>query len=251
MEKYQNVILPDGHKYSGYGEYRNGDFCPNGFGRKDFDQMYAKGNFVDGVLNGPAIISHDYYMYTMFMKNDRGNGWGLCINGGVLVEFGYYRDSQLKADLTKAVEWYFDKMASSDRAGEKMLNIYTSKADGTVTDLHIGYTGGDYKCFMGFHFLKDGTVWIGTTEKRTPSGHIMVFRPYGYVNVGLFENGELIEEMSIQELIDQYYGSIISDDDEFITAIFGKKSSSQLAREKKREQYNDVVLDTTKNYSIN
>lgn len=133
MEKFQNVILPDGHKYSGYGEYRNGDFYPNGFGRKDFGQMYAKGNFLNGVLNGPAI-------------------------------------------------------------------------------------------------------WIGTTEKHVPSGHIMLFRPDGFVNIGLFENGELLEEMSIQELIDQYYGSVMSDEDGFFAAIFGKKSSSQLAREKKREQ---------------
>lgn len=63
---------------------------PHGCGKKYYSNFYVYGNFKNGILDGPAINSHDHYMYTMFFKENRGNGWGLCINGVYLVEFGYY-----------------------------------------------------------------------------------------------------------------------------------------------------------------
>lgn len=81
-----------------------------------------------GLLNGAAINSHNHYMYTMFFKNNRGNGWGLCINGGYLVEFGYYEDSKLKTDLTNFVQWYYEgKLRKSGRTDEKCYQCIRQK----------------------------------------------------------------------------------------------------------------------------
>ena len=88
LVKEDNVILSDGRRYRGWGYYKNGEFIPQGCGKKFFDGYYAYGNFKNGILNGPAIVSHNYCMNTAIFKNDRGNGWGLCINGGTLIEFG-------------------------------------------------------------------------------------------------------------------------------------------------------------------
>lgn len=252
MEKVNGVILEDGKKYSGYGEYRDSSFVPNGYGMKQFPDMYVKGNFVNGVLNGPAIISHDYYMHTTQMKNNRGNGWGLCINGGVLIEFGYYKNSQLVVDLLHAVEWYYAKLEDSGRSDENMLHIYTSKIDGTITDLHIGYSaknmeGGFGLASMGFHFMADGSVWVGNSSNNRPNGSLIKFCADGYIQIGKFENGNLIEEFDIQTLIDEYYGTY-KVSDEFAQLFAMPKSARQRAREEKRKQYENVKVDTTKNY---
>ncbi len=252
MEKVSGVILEDGKKYSGYGEYKNSFFVPNGYGMKQYPDMYVKGNFENGVLNGPAIISHDYYMHTMQMKNNRGNGWGLCINGGVLIEFGYYKNSQLAVDLLPAVEWYYAKLEDSGRSNEDMLHIYTSKTDGTITDLHIGYSAKDMEggiglTSMGFHFLADGSVWVGNSGNNRPNGDLIKFCSDGYIQIGRFENGRLVEEFDIQELIDQYYGTY-KVSDEFAQLFTFHKSSRQREREEKRKQFYNIQVDTTKNY---
>lgn len=251
MERVNQIILEDGHTFSGYGYYRGASFIPNGYGMKQFSDMYVKGNFVDGELNGPAIISHDYYMYTMQMKNNRGNGWGMCINGGVLVEFGYYKDSQLVVDLLDAVEWYYDKMAESDRAGENMLHIYTSKIDGSLVDLHIGYSAKDSLASMGFHFLTDGSVWVGTTKNNRPNGSLIKFCSNGFIKIGEFENGNVVEEFGIQELIDNYYGTLNFSEDSIWANIFtSRKSTQQTKREAKRKQFDKIRIDTSINYSL-
>ena len=209
MERVENIILNDGRKYSGYGSIHNGIFLPNGYGIKYYSEMYVKGNFVNGELNGPAIISHDYYMHTMQMKQNRGNGWGLMINRGVLAQFGYYENSKLKDDYLKIVDWYYDKLVASERGDENMLHIYTSKLDGHLMELHIGYPetkkiNGVGLCCMGFHFLDDDSVWIGNTDSRIMSGLLIKFCPDGSIQSGQFENGKLLEEMDIQEVKDTY-----------------------------------------------
>lgn len=62
------------------------------------------------------------------LQNNRGNGWGLCINGGYLVEFGYYEDSKLKTDLTNFVQWYYEgKLRKSGRTDEKCYQCIRQK----------------------------------------------------------------------------------------------------------------------------
>lgn len=242
-------MLSDGHEYSGYGYYNdNNEFIPQGYGKKFFKGMHATGNFVEGIINGPAIISHDFYMYTMQMKGNRGNGWGLSINNGELVEFGYYRDSKIVVNLTSSVMWYYKKMYHSNRRGENMLNIYSSKEDHSLSKLLIGYPikkmmSGMTLVSMGFHFMKDGTVWVGNSEKFSATGNLIKFCSDGHVLIGRFHEGELVEEFGIQKLIDCYYGS--NKEDNLCSGII---PFSNTFRGRERAKYNSVKLDTSRNY---
>lgn len=255
MGKVNHILLPDGHYYSGYG-YQNGfNFIPNGFGKKEYTDMCVTGNFVDGVLCGPSLSSHGYYMYTMNMKSNRGNGWGLCINGGMLIEFGYYKNSQLQANLLDAVDWYYRKMTLNPR-DESMSHFYTSKVDGHLVEIHVGWSGtppdnGVSLCYIGFHFMDDGSVWVGTSATRRQTGTLVKFIADGYIQVGEFENGELVRPMDIQEVIDSYYGKYKFSDDDLFSSLFAgrKKSDRESEREKIRHEYDNVTIDANKNYS--
>jgi hypothetical protein len=253
MQKVEKVLLSDGHKYSGYGILKGNDFIPNGYGIKYYSDMYAKGNFIDGELNGPAIISHDYFMTTVQMKENRGNGWGLCINRGMLVDFGYYSNSKLKVNLLETVEWYFEKMLAAGREEENMLYCYTSKSDGRLTELHVGYTAKDLEngvslCNMGFHFLDDGSVWVGSSASRKMTGILMKFCSNGFIQVGRFENGEFLEEKNIQDVIDNYYGIFKFNDDNDFAFLCSKKTNHEEKQKRIRKQFNNIIIDASRNY---
>lgn len=257
IEKVDNIKLKDGKNYTGYGKYIGDDFIPNGYGHLVYSNMNIKGNFVDGKLNGPGINNHDYYMYTMHFKDNRGNGWGLCINSGELVEFGYYKNSRLTVNLLDAVEWYYEKMKMYGRSNENMLNIYTSKLDHHVVDLLIGYPGkkseGISLSYAGFHFIDDGSVWIGTTSTQQASGTLIKFCANGHIEIGLFEEGVLIVPMDIQEVIDDYYNTTNYHDnleDDPLEKMFEfPKSKHMIENQRIRDQYNDISIDTSVDYS--
>lgn len=247
-ERVTDCILADGKKYNGWGCYRNGNFIPHGCGKKFYPDFYVYGNFKEGALNGPAINSHNHYMYTMFFKQNRGNGWGLCINGGYLIEFGYYENSQLKKDLTDVVQWYYEgKLGKSGRTDESMMSMYTSKETKEVTNLLIGYAPKKVSASMslacmGFRFKADGSVWVGTGKLSTMTGDYIHFRSDGCIDIGRFEEGSLEERMSLQDLIDNYFGTHrISEDSPFAALLRNRpKSSFQLERESEREQYRHI-----------
>lgn len=245
-EKVTDCILVDGNKYKGWGYYRNGSFYPHGCGRKYYPDFYVYGNFKEGKLNGPAINSHNHYMYTMFFKNNRGNGWGLCIDGGYLVEFGYYENSKLKTDLTDFVQWYYEgKFRKSERTDENMMSVYISKETKEVTNLLIGYApkkiseSMSLSC-MGFRFRSDGSVWVGTGNLNVMTGYYIHFRCDGCIDVGKFNDGCLEERMSLQELIDTYFGTNTINEDGIYAVFFGNKPSFQLECEAERERYRNM-----------
>lgn len=247
-EKVTGVFLADGKKYNGWGFYRNEQFIPHGCGKKFYPDFYVYGNFKNGSLNGPAINRHDHYMYTMFFKENRGNGWGLCINGGYLVEFGYYEDSKLKQDLTDVVQWYYEgKMKNSGRTNENMLYMYTSKQTNEVSTLLIGYAPKKVSedmtlACMGFRFFANGSVWVGTGNLTKMSGNYIHFKHDGLIEIGEFEDGILIEATSLQELIDMYFGTYRFSDDDLFGDLLNRapKTSLQLERENVREQYRNI-----------
>ncbi|MCD8236682.1 MAG: hypothetical protein LUD00_08535 [Prevotellaceae bacterium] len=185
----------------------------------------------------------------MFFKNNRGNGWGgLCINGGYLVEFGYYEDSKLRTNLTDFVQWYYEgKLSKSGRADESMMSMYTSKESKEVTNLLIGYAPKKVSesitlACMGFRFKADGSVWVGTGNLSKMTGYYIHFRPDGCIDIGRFDDGYLRERMSLQELIDNYFGTHKINEDNLSAALFKNRSISsyQLERESERERYCDI-----------
>lgn len=209
------LTLIDDRYYEGWGYYNNNVFVPHGCGKKYFDEHYAYGNFVDGVLEGPAILSYDYYMYTMHYKNNVGNGWGMYIDRGDLIEFGYYENDQLKRDMTVYVKWYFQLMEKTQRgAYQNMLTMRYYTDNKQVAELLIGYRGGKTNSnthipYMGFHFMPDGSVWVGTTETRNLSGFLLHFRSDGFIDVGEFENGNLVDSLPFSFIIDYTFFNVI------------------------------------------
>lgn len=257
LNKVEKMCLPDGNTYTGWGyvDDNTGDFIPNGCGKKYYQGYYTYGNFRNGMLNGPAINSHDYCMTTCFFKNNRGNGWGVSLNRGELTEFGYYVNSQLKNDLSDFVAWYFAKMEDSDRRNENMLHVYTHKETKEVVELLIGFTGsrpenGIALCYMGFRFKADGSVWVGTTCERQLNGTLIHFRPDGLIDAGEFRNGELINRKSLQAIIDDYYGTWKFDGKfEKGWGNVGHTSPFQTEREQRREEFRNIQeIEEGRNY---
>lgn len=236
LTQVNNEILSDGNRYSGWGYSHNGEFIPNGCGKKFFSGYYIYGNFKQGAIDGPAIESHDMYMQTMQFKNNFGNGWGLCMNRGQLSEFGYYENSELKVDLSDFALWYFTKMQNAERS-ENMLTVYTFKDNHNVAELLIGYKASPIEngvglAGMGFHFMADGSVWMGNTATRRFSGELIHFKSDGTVDCGVFENGELTERMELQEIINAYYGTFEFSEDDIFANMFRKRKPNSI-----REQF--------------
>ena len=236
----KNVILPDGHRYNGWGYNNYGEFIPQGCGKKFFNGGYAYGNFRKGELNGPAIVSHDMYMHTIQFKNNRGNGWGLCINRGQLTEFGYYKNSQLKVDLSDFALWYYTKMQNAKR-DENMLSIYTYKESHEVSELLIGYKptalqNGIGLVGMGFHFTADGSVWMGNTATRKFTGELIHFCPNGTIDCGEFENGEFKVRLELQEIINAYYGTFDLEEDSIFADLFGRPEPNPVREQFRKAQ---------------
>lgn len=245
LEQVTKLKLPDGRPYTGWG-YRDGTrFIPHGCGKKFFDGYYAYGNFKDGVLTGPAMVSHNYQMNACHFSNDRGNGWGFCMNSGSIVEFGFYQNSQLKVDLTGMASWYLEKMRLAER-DENMLHMYTFNESHEVSELLIGYKGKQLGgnltlCFMGFRLKPDGSLWIGTTQTRQLTGTLIHFRPDGKIDAGTFQNGKLVERESFQNILDEYFGTYSFEDNIFADLFpTGPKSQRQLEIENIRDEYRAV-----------
>ena len=247
LQKIERVRLETGQVYSGWGYFENKNFIPQGCGKKYYDGYYAYGNFRHGILDGPTIVSHDYYMNICHFKNNRGNGWGLCINQGDLIEFGFNENSLLKVNLVDLVLWYFTKMRMSDRRNETLLHMYTCKDTKEVSELLIGYPGtspinGVGDCCMGFRFKADGSVWVGSINDRKLSGNLIHFRPDGLIDAGFFEDSELLGREDLQSIIDGYYG-IYNDKDNLLgDYLFQRKKSSQyIEKERIRNTFKDIA----------
>lgn len=236
LERVKDVILVDGLRYTGWGYWNNRAFVPHGCGKKFYSDSYVYGNFKQGVLSGPAINSHNTYMYTGFFTNNRGNGWGLCINCGELVEFGYYQDSQLKVNLTDFVQWYYDGiLKKSDRSDENMLSMYTSKETHEVTTLLIGYPPKAVSdqlalACMGFRFKADGSVFVGTGDLSAKNGHYISFYNDGIVYVIQVENAKITSYTKLQDMIDHCFGTESLDEDNPLRGIFGNIGQSKAER---------------------
>ncbi len=236
----QNKIrLEDGHKYSGWGYFENGQFIPHGCGKKFYSDHYVYGNFNRGLVEGPAIESYDMYMQTMQFTNNRGNGWGLSINRGRLSEFGYYKDNKLQIDLSDFALWYYTKMQDAGRE-ENMLTVYTFNSSHEVAELLIGYKPGPIQngvglVGMGFHFMRDGSIWMGNTATRRFSGKLIHFNSDGTIDCGKFDNGELKERMELQEIINTYYGTFDFSEDDLFANLFRRREKNPL-----REQFRNT-----------
>lgn len=231
--KVEKVSLPGEKVYTGQGYYSGTTFIPHGFGWLSIRDSRVYGYFVEGVLNGPAYHPMDYMMYTMHMKNDRGNGWGIMINSGVLV-FGKYENSDLKVEMTDAVQWYYDLMIRMGKRESMFHGFYNAG------EIMIGWKGNGLDDYMGFHFLLDGTLFVGSSKSLKKTGYFMKFCNDGMIQIGEFIDGVLATEMDIQSLINHYY-----DDD--LLQLQSTLNGGDFDPNNK-VLYQDIRIDTSINY---
>jgi len=228
----KNEILDDGVNYTGSVYVKNGKKIPHGYGQKNYPDYYYVGKFIDGILNGPTYINHKHYMIACQSQNNRGNGWGLMINGGMLT-FGVFRNSELAVDLTSFVSWYFDKILKQNYQSS-MFHCYPKAGE-----IFIGIPGKKYdeftSSFMGFHFMDNGSLFIGSTSDFKKNGILLKFNNNGIIEIGEWENEKLLTELAISEVLDKYWGVDIKDD------LFGSLSPM-------RKKYNNVLINTNINY---
>ena len=231
--KVENVALRGNKLYTGRGYFQGSDFIPHGYGWLSIKDSRVYGYFQNGVLNGPSYHPMDYMMYAMQMKNNRGNGWGMMINSGIL-SFGRYANSQMDLDLTDAVQWYYDIMISLGKNGSMFHGYYNAG------EIMIGWKGDETNEFMGFHYLNDGSIYVGSSKSLKKTGYFIKFCNDGIIQVGRFEDGLLTQPMDIQSLISHYY-----DSRSIMTTSM--MNGGDFDPEKKHD-YQDVVLDTSVNY---
>lgn len=247
-------LLPDGRIYTGTLLITERARLPHGYGKMEYADYYVIGKYDKGILNSPAYVNHNYYMYCTQMRNNRGNGWGLMINRGTLA-FGVYKNSEMTTDLTDFVEWFYDKMLSTKRQDSEAMSHCFPKAK----EILIGFKGKTISpyvklCFMGFHFMDDGSVFLGTTQsliEQEESAYLMKFCPDGHIQIGLFSHAKLLEAYNIQSLIDMYWGNnnchkdnIDDIDNMNLDDMFNLPNPFH----KERCRYKNIVIDTNKNY---
>lgn len=215
LEKLEQ-ILDTGNLYKGWGYFdSNNKFIPCGCGRKDYEGYYEYGNFLHGILNGLATVRCGKRMVVQHFVNGKGCGWGLCMDNGGFSNFSYYEDGEIIYNYTNLVSWYFNKMIRWGK-GADVFNIYSSKETHQVTNIWIGFSASilDFEPVqMGARFTPDGSVWIGDTKKREPTGFLMHFCPNGQIDVGSFEKGELVKRLSMDDFI-RYFQLIHVSSDE-------------------------------------
>ncbi len=216
----QEIILPDNNKYSGWGYYKDGDFIPNGCGKKFFKNYHIFGNYINGIVDGPAIENHGYSMFTAIFKNNQKNGWGLSIDHGCLKEFGYYKNDRMIINMTEYVQWYYQIMTTIAQKGRKIMpSTSTFKDSKMVAEILIGYKGSvdisewTVEPYMGFRFESDGSIWVGDSDDRSQTGNLMHFRSDGIVDVANFNKGDIVNRLDLHDMIDNKYLKIWEYDD--------------------------------------
>ena len=107
---------------------------------------------------------------------------------------------------------------------------------------------------MGFHFLLDGSVWVGDSIKHDWSGDMIHFCPNGTIDCGHFRNGVLIERYTLQQLIDIYYGTREIPQDSIAYKFFHEmrereKTPQEKENARNREKFRDInEIEIGRNY---
>lgn len=139
------------------------------------------------------------------------------------------------------------KGLSTDLGSHSFLHISFYPLYKEVTNLLIGYAPKKVSesmilSCMGFRFRADGSVWVGTGNLSTMTGYYIHFRSDGCIDIGKFDDSYLEERMSLQELIDNYFGTQRINEDNPFGSFFrsSPKSTFQIERESERELYRDI-----------
>ena len=183
--KVENKKLRDGSTYTGEAILcTDGFYLPNGYGKKIISkEVEMTGHWVDGNANGVCYVNMHHSMVTGHFKNSRPDGWCLSVEGGRGFVFGVFKVDDCVCSLGDSVTWMMRGVNMGLRTSFKLGLIL------------VGEIKNNTAC--GFHFMNNGDVYVGTDGiKMDKTGFFFKFSKDGYVQIGRFESGLLVEELN-------------------------------------------------------
>ena len=188
----KNQKLRDGATYSGEAILcTDGFYAPYGYGVKILNKdVEMTGKWIDGVINGVCYMNMHFAMITGQFKNNHPKGWCLSVEGGKGYVFGYFDNDDCQISLGEEVKWMYWSIHS--------IHLYKMfMHDSIVVGERIG------KEIIGFHFMNNGDVYVGTedADRVEKSGYFFKFTYDGYLQTGQFNKGNLIKELSPFEVV--------------------------------------------------
>lgn len=187
--KVENEKLADGSVYSGEARLcKNGFYLPYGWGKKYVSKdLELTGTWRDGKLNGVCYMNMHHSMITGHFVNNSPDGWCLCIDTRGFV-FGVFKIDDCVYSLGEAVTWMMRSVDAEVRMSRSKKQIIV----GQIVNNKI----------IGFHFMNNGDIYVGTDNSRLEkTGCFFKFTNDGYIQIGKFENGKLVERMTAKEVV--------------------------------------------------
>lgn len=182
--------LQDGSIYTGQARLlTNGYYLPYGYGKKFISpELEMTAHWVNGYANGMCYLNMHDSMVTGHFSNNRPNGWCISVEGGVGFVFGVFQNDDCVLSLGDSMLWLIRSMD---------LGLKISYKKGQIL---IGEVVNNQA--RGFHFMNNGDLYVGTDDsKLSKSGFFFKFTKEGYIQIGLFENGILVEELPGEEVV--------------------------------------------------
>lgn len=190
--KVENKKLRDGSIYSGEAILcTDGYYQPNGYGKKILNKnVEMTGKWVNGVINGVCYMNMHFAMVTGQFKNNHPKGWCLSVEGGKGYVFGYFDNDDCQISLGEEVKWMYWSIHS--------IHLYKMFMHNCIV---VGERIG--KEVIGFHFMDNGDVYVGTEDaaKVEKTGYFFKFTHEGYLQTGQFQKGKLIKKMTPYDVV--------------------------------------------------
>ena len=188
--KVENTKLADGTMYTGEAILcTDGFYQPNGFGKRIVSKdLELTGNWKGGRVNGVCYMNMHQAMVTGHFVDSRPDGWCLSIEGGRGFVFGVFKKDDCVCSLGEAVAWMIKSMSMG-------LNINSRKKQ-----IFVGQTAiTKAKCFL---FSNNGDVFVGVGDADfNKTGYFFKFTEDGFIQIGRFEQGTLVEPLAPEEVL--------------------------------------------------
>ncbi len=182
--------LQDGSIYTGQALLlQNGYYLPHGYGKKYISpQAEMTAHWVNGNANGMCYLNLHHAMVTGHFVDNHPEGWCLSVEGGKGFVFGVFHNDDCVTSLGESVVWLIRTMD---------MGLKTSYKKGQIL---VGEVINNQA--RGFHFMNNGDLYVGTDDAAlSKTGFFFKFTKDGYIQIGEFKNGVLVEELPGEEVV--------------------------------------------------
>lgn len=198
--KVEKQKLQDGAIYTGEALLQtNGYYLPHGYGKKIISKdIEMTGHWVNGLANGMCYCNMHFAMVTGHFVDNHPRGWCLSIEGGRGFVFGVFKNDDCVVPIGDSVLWMMQIIN---------FNLKTSYKTGQILVGEIKRNKA-----QGFFFMNNGDVYVGTDTDLNmgKTGVFFKFSKDGYVKIGRFEKGELMEIVPAERVIIENLGDVLT-----------------------------------------